>query len=302
MEHVKDAPELSVVIPAVNTLGDLLDCLEAIERQRTAVRTEVLVIDRLGGDLPETVRRRFPWARVVSTSPDATIPEMRHRAFQEAGAPAVAVIEDHIIVPPQWARQLLNELAEGRDAVGGPIENAATDTLVDWACFLCEYSGCLPPLPGGASTWLPGNNVVYRRSVLDRYRHVTVRGHWENHLHDAIRADGGTLWCAADIIAGHKKHYTFGEYLSQRFLYARSYAGARVKGASPVKRLAYGAAAFLLPPLLLYRTMRRTLEKNVDRRLIARSLPMISLFVCSWGLGEVVGYWFGAGDSLSKVR
>jgi hypothetical protein len=29
---------------------------------------------------------------------------------------------------------------------------------------------------------------------------------------------------------------------------------------------------------------------------------MLIAFVLSWGAGEVVGYWFGPGKSLSKVR
>lgn len=297
-----DSPELSIIIPSVNGLSDLLGCLEAVERLRASVRLEVLVVDRLGGDVPSTVRIRFPEVRVVSTARDATIPQMRDLAFREVRGTAVAVIEDHIIVPPGWGRQLLAALADGHDVVGGPIENAATETLVDQASFLCEYSACLPPLPTGAAEWLPGNNVVYRRELLERYRAVTAQGGWENRLHDAIKADGGRLWCQGDLVVRHKMHYTFGEYLSQRFLYARSYAGARVAGAPPAKRLAYGAAAWILPPLLLYRTLQRIASKGVSRGLVGRSLPLISVFVCSWGLGEVAGYWFGAGNSLAKVR
>ena len=31
------------------------------------------------------------------------------------------------------------------------------------------------------------------------------------------------------------------------------------------------------------------------------SIPMIAIFVIAWAAGEVVGSWFGAGDSLQKV-
>ena len=72
------------------------------------------------------------------------------------------------------------------------------------------------------------------------------RGQWENRLHDAMRRDGVTLLLRPRISVGHKKHYTVGEYLTQRYLYARSYAGARVAGASLPIRLAYGAAALAL--------------------------------------------------------
>jgi hypothetical protein len=143
---------------------------------------------------------------------------------------------------------------------------------------------------------------VYRRGILEKHRAVIAEGRWENRLHDAIKAGGTTLWCQPDLLVGHKKHFGFLEYLSQRYLYARSYAGARVKGASVAKRLVYGAAAFLLPPLLLYRTVQRLTAKRVALPLILRTLPLIGVFLMSWGIGEIVGYWFGAGDSLARVR
>jgi hypothetical protein len=181
------------------------------------------------------------------------------------------------------------------------VENAATGTLLDWARFLCEYSHCLPPMQAGPVDWLTGNNVVYPKTLLDRYRAVVEEGRWENHLHDAFRRDGIALVCHPEIVVGHKKHYTFGEYLSQRYLYARSYAGARVTGASAGVRAAYGLAAFVLPPLLFYRTVTRILKKGRHRGLLFKSLPLIAVFVVAWGLGEVAGYWAGAGNSLSRV-
>jgi len=120
-------------------------------------------------------------------------------------------------------------------------------------------------------------------------------------LHDTLRDEGVPLICNPEIVVGHKKHYTFQEYMSQRYLYARSYAGARVKGEALPKRIFYGLAAFILPPLLFYRIVTRIYSKGKHRALLFKSLPLIALFVTSWGWGEVVGYWFGAGDSLAKV-
>jgi hypothetical protein len=296
------APDLTVVIPSVNGLQDLIGCLEAVERLRGEVALEVLVVDRLGPLVRESVRAQFPAVRLLPVPPGTTIPEMRHLAFGEARADAVAVIEDHVIVPPGWGRRLLDGLASGHDVVGGPIANAADQRLLDWSTFLCEYSACLPPLPEGPSPWLPGNNIVYRRALLERFRDVTAEGRWENRLHDALREAGIVLHCDAALVVGHKKHFGFGEYISQRYLYSRSYAGARVQGAPLVRRLATGAAAFALPPLLFVRTLRAILSKGVPGRLIATTAPFIAVYVTSWGLGEVVGYWFGPGTALSRVR
>jgi hypothetical protein len=247
------------------------------------------------------ITRRFPHARVLPVSHHTTIPRMREIAFAEASGDAVAVIEDHVIVPPGWARALLEARRETGAVVGGSIDNVARSSVVDWAAFLYEYSHCITPLPAGPTSGVPGNNVIYDRALLQRYRDTIAAGKWENHLHDALHRDGVSMVLRPDIGVGHKKHYTVGEYLSQRFLYARSYAGERVKGMPLAKRLGYGAAAFALPPLLMYRTVARVLAKRRYRMQLLLSIPLLVLFIASWTAGEIVGYWFGPADSLSRV-
>lgn len=294
-------PQLSVVVPSVNGFGDLEGCLQALEAERQDVDLEVLVVDRLGEELRSRVRDTFPWVRVLEVGPRTTIPEMRAVAFAAARAAAIGVLEDHVLVRRGWARAMLNALEGGAAVVGGPVENAATDTLMDWASFLCEYSHCVPPLPAGEVDWLPGNNVVYSKAVLDAHEDVIKEHKWENRLHDAIRAGGIPLVCKPDIIADHKKHFSFPEYMSQRYLYSRSYAGARVDGAPLSRRLAYAAGSLALPPVLFWRTISRIRAKGRHRTELRRSIPYIGLFVLAWAAGELVGYLAGAGDSLSRV-
>ena len=62
------------------------------------------------------------------------------------------------------------------------------------------------------------------------------------------------------------------------------------------------AAALALPSILLFRTVSRIAKKRKHVGVLVKSIPMISVFVTSWGVGEVVGYLFGPGDSLAKVR
>jgi hypothetical protein len=293
-------PELSVVVPSVNGWGDLEGCLEALEAEGGAISLEVLVPERCGATVRTPLATRFPWARMLAVEPSATIPEMRALAFAQATAPAVAVIEDHVLVRAGWARSLLD--AQKHDTViGGTVANAATEHLVDWAAFLCEYSHLLPPLPNGPSPWVTGNNTLYPAALLEQHREAVLAGRWENHLHAAILAGGGILLSRPDIVVDHKKHYTVWEYLTQRYWYARSYAGSRVAGSPPLRRIAWGLAAVALPPVLLWRIVSRCLRKEVPRSLIWRSVPLLALFTTAWGLGEVLGSWFGEGDSLRKV-
>lgn len=293
---------ITIIVPSVNGLHDLLPCCDALAAARERLPIDVLMVNRLGPDVSRVVVAKYPWIDVLEMPIETTIPAMRHAAFVRITTPAVAVIEDHVIVPPDWPGRAMAVLAEGFDVAGGPIDNAATGGLLDWATFLCEYASCLPPLPEGDASWLPGNNVVYSRALLERYRAVTAEGRWENRLHDAMRADGVRLERRASLVVGHKKHFGFFEYLSQRFLYSRSYAGARVAETAPLKRVAIGAVAMALPVVIFLRIAKSLLAKGVPKGRLLATMPFIGVFTVSWGIGEVVGYWFGAGDSLRRVR
>ena len=293
---------LSVVVPSVNGWDDLRGCLAALDGQRAEVDLEVLVADRVGQATRAAIAAEFPRVRIIEAATGTTIPDLRAMAFEQASGTAVAVIEDHVLVPPGWARAMLACLERGEDVVGGAVENAATDRLVDWAAFLCEYHHLLPPIAAGPVDSITGNNTVYRRSVLACYRDAWHAGRWERHLHDAMRRGGVRLYQHPEIVVGHKIHYTVGRYASQRFLYSRAYAGERVGGTPLARRLAYGAAALLLPPLLLWRVLRTVWGKRVHRQELVRSVPLIGLFTLAWGAGEMTGYWFGAGRALARVR
>ena len=297
------APELSVVVPAVNTMGDVINCLEALEDQRVDLPDlEVLLVNRLGHEVSRQVGECFGTVQLLDVPESTTIPEMRATAFRAATGDHVAVIEDHVVVPLGWGRRMIDALDEEKvDVVGGAVENAATETLMDWACFLCEYSHLIPPIQEGDVPGVTGNNVIYRRSTLMKFEEAWTAGKWENHLHDAMRAAGVTLFCRPDIVVGHKKHYTFEEYLTQRYYYARSYAAARVKDAPLSTKLFYGAACAALPPVLFQRTVLNIAKKRKHLGLLAKSTPLIGAFVTSWAAGEIVGSLAGDGGSLSKV-
>ncbi len=297
--------DLSIVIPVVNSFTDLRTCLQALLSQESA-SLEIVLVERLGPALRANLDREFDRTaqniKVISVPSDTTIPIMRAKGVGACTSPAVGVIEDHVVVPTSWARAGLKHLDNGVNVVAGPVVNAATEKLVDWAAFLCEYSAVLPPLPEGPSHGLPGNNIIYKRSVLDQYSDVLAEGKWENYLHDRMKADGVELIMSSDLTAGHKMHYTFGLYMSQRFIYSRAYAGMRVEDQPLSKRLTMGAAACALPAVVFYRTVKNILSKGGHTAHLIRSLPMLGAFSLSWGAGEVVGYLFGGGNALSKVR
>lgn len=293
-------PALSVVVPSVNGWAALEPTLDALAAQN-GVPVEVLVPDRLGPAVREPVRTRFPDVLLLEAPPGTPIPALRAMAFRAARAPVVGVIEDHVLVPPDWAARMLDAHRAGAEVVGGAIENAARERLVDWAAFLCEYSHCLAPDP--ARDEVPGNNVTYRRDLLERHGAVVERGGWEYELHAALREAGVTFQLRPEILVGHRMHYTgAAEYAGQRFLYSRSFAALRLRGRTPAARAAYGLAALALPPVLFARVVARVWRSGRHRAELVRSLPLLAVFVTAWALGETAGAWLGPGDALARVR
>ncbi len=293
--------QLSVVVPSVNGLGDLAGCLVALVEESGRTPLEILVVDRVGEALRREVAGRFPSVLVLAAPVDTSIPDLRALAFEAATAPVVAVIEDHVIVPPGWARAHLEAHARGEQVVGGAVENAATERLVDWAAFLCEYHHLIPPLPAGPVPGITGNNTSYDRELLLAHREAWRAGRWEDHLHAAMQRGGVVLVSHPEIRVGHKKHYSVGEYLSQRYLYSRAWAGVRASGTPVAARFVAGAARVALPPVLYLRIVRTIWNKGRHRRELLRSLPLLALFALGWAAGEMVGFWCGPGTALSQV-
>ncbi len=296
-------PALTVLIPSVNG-AILFECLSALGAAAPSVdgALEVIVIVRCGALLRRQLAEVHPDAIVLPVDAGTTIPEMRALGFRRARGAAVAVIEDHVIVPPDWPRRLLDALAAGAAVVGGSVQNAAIGSTVDWAAFLCEYSHMLAPVGGERVDGVTGNNVVYRRDLIEKYASVLAAGRWEDHFHSAMRDDGVALTCRPEIVVGHKMHYRIRDYVGQRYLYSRAYAGMRRPAMPAAGRAVRTLSALALPPLLLARIVGRVRASGRHQAELVRSLPLLLLFVCSWAVGEAVGYAIGTGNALARVK
>ena len=71
--------DLSVVVPSVNGLPIVLECLEALraDAAHSRLQIEPIVVDRCGESVRQVIRERFPEAAVVAAEPGTTIPALR---------------------------------------------------------------------------------------------------------------------------------------------------------------------------------------------------------------------------------
>lgn len=292
-------PQLSVVVASVNGLPYLAECLTALETH--APDAEVVVADWTDDETREAVQRRWPRVRLLSFDEPKTVPELRAAGIAAATGPYVAVIEDHCNVRDGWAERILEIHRAGRPVVGGPVHNAATARIRDWAAFFCEYSASMAPAPVGEVGSLVGMNVSYDRRALAAMQPLLEEGRWESDLHPHLQRSGLPLFADHAVALDHAKDFGFREFVSQRYHYSRSYAGMRLESLG-ARRWVHLIGSPLLVPVLYARIARNVLRRKVHRQELAKATPLILLYLVVWSFGEAVGYAFGGGRSLLKVR
>src|SRR5262249_49918935 len=148
-ERAAGQPKISVIIASVSGPSYLGPCLESLEKQTLRDQAEVIVADRCGDRVAELVGLKYPMVRLISFDRHRSIPELRATAIKNAQGEIIAVTEDHCVAEPHWCERILAAHQSHHAAIGGAVENACVDTVVDWAEFLCEYHAYMSPVPEG---------------------------------------------------------------------------------------------------------------------------------------------------------
>jgi len=298
-----ECPEISVVIASVNGPDYVDACLKSLRGQTFKGPAEVIVADCCGDGVTELIRRNYPEVTLLSFESRKTIPELRAIGMKNARGKIIALTEDHCVADPTWFEGMYRAHQTYHGAIGGAVENdPSIKGAVDWSVYFCEYSKYLNPVPTGEVSDIPGNNTSYRREFLDYLGGALETGLWENFLNAKLQEHGVKLFSDPSIVVYHRKCFGFRYFLSQRYHYARSFAGMRTKGASLWRRLVFAAFSPLLPALLIGRIGWRVLTKRRHLGRFFQALPFLAVFTLSWAVGEFVGYLFGAGESLMKVE
>lgn len=298
----ESAPKISIVIAAWNSPAALDKCLRSLQGQGQASDAEVIVASNYSDLDIEAVARRFPHVSYLTLPKDCTVPELRTAGIGQASGEVVALLEDHCLLHKDWYEKMKSAQQSSYAAVGGAVDNASCDQVLDWAVYFYDYGKYMSPNRGGVVKSLSGNNVSYKRSVLNDINDSFSTGFYEAFIHDELIKRGYTLYLEPDAIVYHAKSYRFSMAASECYHHGRAFAGMRIDGATYSKRAIFLAGSLLLPVLLPARVVARTLRKKSHLRELALSLPCLLALLSCWSLGEFCGYAFGTGASSRKWR
>lgn len=298
-------PLLSIIIANANGQPEIVACLAALEKQAAHGLVEVIVVEPAGSEMAQTLHRQFTWVRSVLTDQNNSIPQMLVAGVACSLGEIIAVLEDHEIVLPGWCEAVLDAHRTYPEAaaIAGPIDNGCIERITDWATFFCEYCKFMSPIQAGVTGAIPGNNVSYKRWVLEESLPEDLAGgFWDNTLHPDLLRRGLQFRMEPNLKVLHQKRIGFFEFLEQRFHYSRYYAGSLVRDRGLLYRAAYSIACTVLPVILLKRILSCGLAKHTFRKEFLLSTPLLVCFTLVWAFGEMVGSLFGPGQSLALIR
>lgn len=298
-------PLLSIIIANADGQPEIAACLSALEKQVTEGHVEVIVVGPAGSERAQRSRQQFPRVRFVLTDQNNSIPEMLVAGLACSQGDIIAVLEDHEIVLPGWCEAVLDahRIHPQAVAIAGPIDNGCVDRVIDWATFFCEYCKFMSPIRASETESLPGHNVSYKREALETGSlEAMADGFWDSTLHPDLRRHGFQFRMDPNLKVLHQKHIGFFEFIEQRFLYSRYYAGTLTRDWSLVYRAGYAIACIALPVILLHRILSCGFAKRTFQKELLLSMPLLVSFTLVWAFGEMLGSLFGRGASLALIR
>jgi hypothetical protein len=311
-----EAPVLSVVVAIVSDTTDaanawrLADCLDALMHQKEAPLFEIIVphhawvtgIDALQARFPQVVFLRIDDLRHVPGQGGSREhhDELRARGLAVARGQLLGLLEDHGRPDPYWCRRVVDAHRAEYAGVGGAIENGV-DRALNWAVYFCDFGKYQNPIPSGESTFASDANVVYKRSALEGIRPVWRDAFHETAVNSALLGSGQKLGLSPEVVVyQHRIGLDLRQAVKERFVWGRSYAATRVRGATLGTRLVYAALAPMLPGVLVARMISTAFRKGRATRAFVKASPLIALLTLAWSVGELCGYAAGQRGTSSR--
>ena len=294
--------KVSVVIVSLHGQPLMEDCLRALESQQGDVDIETIVVCFWPNGFPEGLKKAFPKIHLLQPSTRLGIPQLRALGLAEASGDIIAITEDCCIPADNWIEEIVKAHHSEYSVIGGAIENASTNTITNWAAYLCEYSQMLLPIHRGEVESIAGNNSSYKREIFDKINKEFRTEYWEYFLHQELRKSKIKILSVPEIIVFKKKEFGFLYFLSQKYHFSRSFAGMRGKLIPLSRRILSALFSPALPFLMTWRIGQQVFTKKRYVKEFLLSLPFLFIFMLSYAAGELTGYLLGSGKSLEKVE
>jgi glycosyltransferase involved in cell wall biosynthesis len=296
-------PLLTVVMIAGNRRERAQRMLRSVLEQDIADQIVIMVYDRAdqpGRDLPELNRSNIVYEVVGK---EWTLGPLQKRAILAASTDIIAFIEEHVVVPPGWARETLRLHAEGYTGVTGIF--IAGNPHYRWAriLFSITYGNYMLSNQAGETRDIPGDNSSFIRSKILKYEdELDLLLSTDILLIRRLVAEGEKLYRAADLILKHWNENTFFDGWIALYYWNQMYICnlRAVEGWSPLYRGLRFLSTPLAPFVRAVKSYRQAKKNASDMKQFFSDLPVSLLFHSGSAAGMAAGLLFGYQNSQQK--
>lgn len=235
----------------------------------------------------------------------ATIPLRRRRALHEARGSVVGVLEDTVCPSKNWIKAAVSAFSVQGQEIGacwGPVHVSKNLSSKARALAVMEYGRFavtgLPVVPR-ASEVLPGCGFLVRRQLAIELTETHAHGVFEQQLAEAFWQADYRIGFDPELSVTYHAEDEYGARLSTRLNHGRLYAGTIAQDSTFAQRV-FGAMRSLLVPVVLAIRGLKMSQRFPPGRSRFGEVMWILLMSLFWGIGEFLGFVFGAGKTIGS--
>ncbi len=304
-EQGKDAaaPALSAIVVIPDTYDTVRTTIKYLQAQTAAGQIEIVIVKpaNIQIGLDESDLKCFHSWQMVEVAKVTSIARGFTAGIRKARAPIIALTEDHSYPDEKWAELFIAAHKQPCAVVGPGMCNGNPDSMLSWADFYQAYGEWTPPVSSGPSRHLPGHNSSYKRDILLEFgNELETLMEAESVLHRHLQAKGYELYLEPGTCTSHLNFDTWSAWMPARYYTGRQFASTWAHSWSWPRRLLFTVASPLIPWVRLWRVQNRVRGRQTFSFYV-RLLPIMLSGLLVEGVGHMLGYAAGAGDSAEKV-
>jgi len=295
-------PKLAVIL-ATDTYATIRPVLERWRRQTVREQIELVLVAPTEEAVSDGLGYRNEFASLkVVVDPVHDLGLARAAGIRTATAPFVFVGETHSFPEPTFAEVLLAAFDGPWSSITPAFGNANPESLVSWAAFLSDYGRWAEGLAARELPEAPVYNAAYQRLILTGLGNKLERALCQDdELWILLRERGHRAYFEPRARIDHANVARAREWIRQRFLTGLLIASRRVRRWSWARRVLYAGGAFLIPAILLSRTLPGAWKMARLGR-----LPWVAIAVLAAGeliktAGEFAAYIGFSGDDAERA-
>jgi hypothetical protein len=287
------APEVSVIIAAIDGRPDVDSTISAVRSQARDRSLEILLV--ANPSHPCTIRGQTTGVTLLVSDRRRLVPELWGLGVARAQGAIVATTIAGCTPDGCWFDAMMVGHQSAHAAIGGPIEQHASGHLMDWAVYFVRYAAYMQPLRSGRVLQVPGDNGSYKKDALEHERGtIAAEGFWEYEINERLVARGHTLSMASDMAVWHTHSFGVRSFARQRWQHGRIFGRSKAGTISAPARVMRAALAPFSLATMVQRAARHVFTRRRHRMQFLRALPHVVLFYACWIAGETAGLFQAA--------